>query len=503
MRKKIWLSIVMLIVSIPTFAGGYLTNTNQNIVFLRNLARDGAIGIDGVYSNPAGVIFLPQGFHLSLNIQNAHQTRTVLTTSPYFPMGVQNNGLNTKEFEGVADAPVLPSIQAAWNKGNWSLQFGFGVVGGGGKCEFENGLGSFENVVGQIASKLTSLGSTGYDVDGYMKGRQYYYGFTFGAAYKVAENFSVYGGMRMLYGSASYQAKLADIKVNTNQGLVPFDKFIDQADFTITGGIAQVDGGIAQVEAGIKQYEAAGAPVPENLTQKLAELQATKKTLQGAKEQINMLEPYREGVNLMSDQTGWGVAPIIGVDFKTGKFNFAAKYEFKTRMRMKNKSTVKEASIIPAINKFRDGSSVAEDSPAMLTAGVQYEALPTLRFMAGYHHFFDVDTKQWTKEMLGDSNEYLLGAEWDVNKFLTVSAGGQRTAYNNKDAGMNDMSFNVSSYSYGLGVCLNVAKNIKVNAAYFQTLYDDYNKVTSTSPLVSDTFTRTNRVIGVGVDFTF
>lgn len=503
MRKKIWLSIVMLIVSIPTFAGGYLTNTNQNIVFLRNLARDGAIGIDGVYSNPAGVIFLPQGFHLSLNIQNAHQTRTVLTTSPYFPMGVQNNGLNTKEFEGVADAPVLPSIQAAWNKNNWSLQFGFGVVGGGGKCEFENGLGSFENVVGQIASKLTSLGSTGYDVNGYMKGRQYYYGFTFGAAYKVAENFSVYGGMRMLYGSASYQAKLADIKVNTNQGLVPFDKFIDQADFTITGGIAQVDGGIAQVEAGIKQYEAAGAPVPENLTQKLAELQASKKTLQGAKEQINMLEPYREGVNLMSDQTGWGVAPIIGVDFKTGKFNFAAKYEFKTRMRMKNKSTVKEASIIPAINKFRDGSSVAEDSPAMLTAGVQYEALPTLRFMAGYHHYFDVDTKQWTKGMLGDSNEYLLGAEWDVNKFLTVSAGGQRTAYNNKDAGMNDMSFNVSSYSYGLGVCLNVAKNIKVNAAYFQTLYDDYNKVTSTSPLVSDTFTRTNRVIGVGVDFTF
>ena len=51
----------------------------------------------------------------------------------------------------------------------------------------------------------------------------------------------------------------------------------------------------------------------------------------------------------MSDQTGWGVAPVIGVDYKTGNFNFAAKYEFKTRMRMKNKSTVKEASIIDAV----------------------------------------------------------------------------------------------------------------------------------------------------------
>ena len=45
-------------------AGGLLTNTNQNIAFNRNFAREGAIGIDGVYSNPAGVAFLGRGFHL-------------------------------------------------------------------------------------------------------------------------------------------------------------------------------------------------------------------------------------------------------------------------------------------------------------------------------------------------------------------------------------------------------------------------------------------------------
>ena len=51
-------------------AGGLLTNTNQNISFNRNFARDGVIAIDGVYSNPAGVAFLGKGFHLSLNVQN-------------------------------------------------------------------------------------------------------------------------------------------------------------------------------------------------------------------------------------------------------------------------------------------------------------------------------------------------------------------------------------------------------------------------------------------------
>ena len=45
-------------VSTSALAGGLLTNTNQNIAFNRNFAREATIGIDGVYSNPAGVMFL-------------------------------------------------------------------------------------------------------------------------------------------------------------------------------------------------------------------------------------------------------------------------------------------------------------------------------------------------------------------------------------------------------------------------------------------------------------
>ena len=39
MRKISLIGFVMLIVSIPTFAGGLLTNTNQHVAFLRMLAR--------------------------------------------------------------------------------------------------------------------------------------------------------------------------------------------------------------------------------------------------------------------------------------------------------------------------------------------------------------------------------------------------------------------------------------------------------------------------------
>ena len=51
MRKNFLIGFVMLIVSIPTFAGDYLTNTNQNAAFLRMIARGASIDIDGVYSN--------------------------------------------------------------------------------------------------------------------------------------------------------------------------------------------------------------------------------------------------------------------------------------------------------------------------------------------------------------------------------------------------------------------------------------------------------------------
>ena len=64
--KKINVMLVgaILAIATPATAGGILTNTNQSIDFLRNPARDAAIGLDGVYSNPAGVAFLPEGFYL-------------------------------------------------------------------------------------------------------------------------------------------------------------------------------------------------------------------------------------------------------------------------------------------------------------------------------------------------------------------------------------------------------------------------------------------------------
>ena len=492
--KKIYAFVasVMLTTATTATAGGILTNTNQSIDFLRNPARDAAIGLDGVYSNPAGVAFLPEGFHLGFNWQYAHQTRTITSTNPVFALGRKNQGLTQKTFEGVADAPCIPSVQAAYNKGNWSMQFNFSVPGGGGSCEFADGLGSFESVVGSIANMLQPFGATGYDMDGYMQGRNYYFGFQLGAAYKITPDLSVYGGLRLLYGTATYKAKISNIMVNTAGGYLDFGSFLQGAETTI-------DGGISQVNAGIAQYEAAGAPVP-------AELIAQKAQLEGTKQSLNALQKYSQGVNLLCNQSSVGVAPIIGIDYKFGRFNIAAKYEAKTQIRMLNESTVNEASEIAAVNKFRDGEKIDEDSPAQLAVGAMWSPVDKVRLNLGYHHFYDTKARWYgnTQDLLdGGTNEYLGGVEWDVTDRLTISGGGQFTRYQLTDAYMNDMSFVVNSSSVGFGFNYKVSDVVTLKAAYFQTNYEDYDRVTSKEPLVSDSFTRTNRVLGIGCDLTF
>lgn len=547
MKKQILVAALAAALSSNVWAGGLLTNTNQSISFLRNPARDAAIGIDGVYSNPAGVAFMPEGFHLGVNWQSAVQTRTVNTTNPNYALNVKNPA-TTKEYEGKAFVPFLPSIQAAYNKGNWSYQFNFAVHGGGGRCEFSDGLGSFENAVANIANSLKGLTGTintgfgglkaqmdaagvpgiqninpvtGYSFDQSMEGKQYYFGFTLGAAYKVNEHLSLYGGARFLYGTATYKAKLENIKVMNGGKLSGLNEYFGGVAGVVANNGGVIASKINETVGGIMQayhmteeqaYQTAmGLPEFQKLVGAGQQVQGV---ADGLGEKAGLLEQYADGVNLQSDQSAFGVAPIIGLDYRTGNFNFAVKYEFKACMMMKNKSTVDKVSAVPAVNKFLDGTSVHEDSPSMLSVGAQWTALPNLRLNAGYHHFFDKNSKKYNDEqklLNGDTNEYLGGVEYDLNKKLTASAGLQVTRYGLSDDFMNDMSFVVNSFSYGVGFRYQINDKIALNAAYFKTVYENYDRTTPANPAAQpaatpetkDTFTRSNRVFGVGCEFTF
>lgn len=526
-----------------SFAGGFLTNTNQNVAFNRMMSREASIGIDGVYYNPAGVVFLGDGHHLSINWQLAYQDRTIKNDYSLFTNNV-NNPITPREFKGEAFAPVIPSFQYAYNKGRWSFQGNFALTGGGGKCTFDNGLGSFERIVAETAMAACGLarivdGALGsvlgrevsmfgsdqafgaggkYSYNSYMHGRQYYFGLSLGAAYKVSDNFSVFGGVRGIYATTNYYGYVEDIKV----GNMPLYMVLDP----------------------------------------------TKKDA--------------ANIELSCDQNGIGFTPIIGVDFKTGKWNFSAKYEFKTRMRLKNKSvnlvpsignlpanlssqmtqiltaqftqaglpaeqaaakaeaaatavlanqTVQQTmlglkkqfdtELDEAIGEYADGKKIAADIPAYLSVGVGYSPIDPLRINVGFHFFDDKNAKAYNnrQEKLDHGTlEYNAGVEYDINKKFTVSAGWQSTNYGlpeeeattSKDKRfMDDKSFVTSSNSVGLGGVWHFNKKMSLTVAYFHTFYQ-HKKTTESVELMpgnainySADYSRNNNVFAAGIDINF
>ena len=497
MRKLFLISIGLLIVSTSTFAGGLLTNTNQHVLFLRMLARDASTQIDAVYSNPAGVAFMEDGFHLSLNGQSAFQTRTITSTfAPFVGFGVNA----TKVYKGEASAPFVPSVFAVYKKDKWAFSANFAITGGGGKATFNEGLGSFESQVAVIPNLLKGQGFVAdkYSVNSFMEGKQYIFGLQLGATYKITDYLSVFGGARINYVSNAYSGYLKDIQANIGGG----DKLVNLNNYFTTLA--------AGAMAAAEKFEP-GSPEYIKYMTDAARASAV------AGETADM--------ELDCKQSGWGITPIIGADFKMGKWNVGVKYEFNTKLNVENKTkgTLPAAPADPTKDKFanyRDGVNTPHDIPSLLTVGVSYEILPVLRASVGYHHFFDTHAKMATVQdpatgalvdkhnYIGNgTNEYLAGMEWDICKWAQISAGMQRTKYGVKDNYQSDMSFAVSSYSYGFGAGFNVAKNLKLNVAYFWTDYDKYTKDMSsyngTGMPGKDVFTRTNKVFGIGLDYKF
>lgn len=465
MRKISLIGLLLLIVSNLTFAGDYLTNTNQNAAFLRMIARGASIDVDGVYSNPAGLAFIPKdGLQLSFTIQSAFQTRDIAATSPVWTM---DGNTSTRTYEGKASAPIIPSVFAVYKKGNWAFSGSIAVVGGGGKASFNHGLPMFDAAAIKLVDKESNsmLKPNMYDINSAMEGRQFIYGLQMGLSYKINEHLSVFGGARMNYFSGGYTGFL---------------------NVALKDGVAQQ---LLQqlVQAGMTLEQAQAT-----LQQKSTELNNTK-------------------IALDCDQTGWGLTPIVGVDAKFGKLNLAAKYEFRANMNIENDThqldypTAADEYMAP----FKNGVNTPSDVPSMLSVAAGYEFLPSLRASVEYHFFDDKNAGMAggkEKELTHGTHEYLAGVEWDVNKLVTLSGGYQKTNYGLSDKFQSDTSFSCDSYSLGFGGRVNLNQALSLDVAYFWTTYSDYTKASPRgldASIDKDVYSRTNKVFGVSVNYKF
>ena len=434
--------------ALTTFAGGLLTNTNQHSAFVRNPARFASLGIDAVYFNPAGTAFLQDGWHLSANWQMIWQDRDAID--------LKNNN---KKYEGNVYVPCMPTILAAYKTGDWTFSGFFGMPGGGGKAEFENGLPLFDNLISGLGTGLGAMSPVPMTITGasQFESTQYMFALQFGAAYKITDNLSAYAGIRGNYISNNY--------LGTIQAL---------ADIPAMG------------QTGVEVM----------------------------------------AVNIDMDQSGIAFAPIVGVDYKVGDFNVAAKYEFRAVTTVENDTKKCDVAAGAAMAQmgmaekiegaagaalggylggFADGNTLRSDVPAMLSLAGSWQALPRLQVMAGWNYYFDKDAK--VESLMGGDNmqklsrntlEYLFGAELKATKKLLLSVGIQFSNYGINDRYTSDLGFVNDSFMTGLGGKYSITDKIDVNVGYCFAYY-----ATDNNALTQTCYERKTHNATVGVDFRF
>ena len=463
MRKLLCFAALVLLTTNSALAGGLMTNTNYHIAFDRMFARGASTEIDAAYSNPAGLAWGHEGFQFSLNFQKPWQNRDIETTIPNF-LGTDFE----KKYNGKASAPIVPAIFASYKKNRLAISAMIGIVGSGGFVKYEEGIPMFEVPIRTILASKQIMPSM-YDYDSELKGKQYIYGGQVNFTYKFTDWLAAAVGVRANYYDGY------------NRGYVT-------------------------------------ATTVEQLgSQQLMDLQ------------------------LDVTQRAWGFAPIISIDFHKGPLTIAARYEFRTKINTKNTTDALKVTMMgqqtdikamadqfgnemtlagiaqsmgnemaAKLKNYMPGERVRYDMPALLVAAVGYEFTPKLRATLEYHFFDDKNAKMADnrqKELKHGTHEILAGIEYDINDKFTVSCGAQRTDYGLSDGYQQNTSFACDSYSIGVGGAWNITEKMRLNAGYFITLYSDYThnqpNYLGTPYAGKDVYSRTNNVIGVGLDYKF
>jgi len=526
--KRVFTSILSLLLMGQLFAGGIVTNSNQSAMYPRLLARDAVISIDNVYFNPAGLSFLPNdGFYLSINNQTLGQTKTI--TSDY-------EWLNNNSYEGKISAPIFPGLYVAYKMNDFTFSAGFNPIGGGGGGVYNKGLPSFEYGISDLKPALTAAGLPveSYSMDVNFEGTAAYFGYQANVSYKVTDQLSVALGGRFVSAKESYKGYLKNTNINmldgsTSPASAIFTSFADTfrpglagLNDMVTGGagaytLAQAEGaGVidAATRAGLEGgLDALGVTDPSALT-----VEQAQQYFQGAVTQYDNTATMLGDQEADYEKTATGFTPIISIDYKLNdQFNFSFKYEHNTTLEFTNK-TAKDLIIgyeddgITPITQFPDGEKSNLDIPGQIVVGATYHPIEKLMLSTGYHMFLDKNANWTGKEddLDGNSWEFAIGAEYDINDMFIVSGSWLRTNSGVKESYQSDLSYSLPSSTFGGGFAVNINPKIQLNVGGSYTMYTEgernFNYESSAlgaSIPVKETYDKDVWIVAVGLNFNF
>ena len=442
MKTTIKLQLIIIFLSVLN-----LSLSAQTAHSVRNIARDASTEIDAVYTNPAGLVKLSDGLHISINNQSIFQKNKIQSEyTPYFGNGGESN----KSFKSKVNSIIIPNILAAYKKDKWAISVGLGISNPD-KLKFTEGIPSFEAPIASLPAILTSAGieTNKYSLNSGIEKVSYTYNLQLGASYAFNKTFSAYGGLRFNLINNTYNGFITDIQINPQHPILnPDGQMISAYEFFNTTG----------------QFHIAGS--------------------------------LRDN-NIDVTQKGFGISPIIGINISHEKLNIGVRYEFKTKIEIENSTKVDD------IGSYPDGVKSPDDIPALFSIGLSYQLSPKLLTSVGYHHIFSSDAGKPNdkQQYIKNTNEFQAGLECRVDNRLLLSIRGQYSTPKVEDNYQTDLDYILKSYTIGLGAAYDFTDKLRLNIGYRWVNYSDYTKVTDNDR--TDIFSKNKSVFAIGLDYHF
>jgi long-chain fatty acid transport protein len=506
--KRLIPVVLLMCVVLTTTAGGLLTNTNQSAQWVRMLSRNASTQIDAVYFNPAGLIKLNNGWHFALYNQSIFQEKTVTSGYPL---------LNDGKYVGKVKAPVFPTAFGVYKSDNWAFSLGFGPNGGGGSADFDRGLATFEIPLSRLVPELKGLSALGYNVNGYnadisFSGTSIFWGIQAGATLKLNDMFSVYGGVRILPSTNTYDGSIKNIQVLINgtpqlakDFLTPIGNALKTTATSLSGAATSVQPLItlgagtytlsqvqtagyissatrAQLEGGLAQLGLTSAQIGAmNITQIQAAYTSGATSVSAQSASLLKTAGDLKDKEVSTKQTGTGITPIIGFNFSpTENLNIGFKYEHKTKLTLTNDTKADSLHIFP------DKGTSGSDIPGIIAVGIGYKPAKWLETQLSYNLYLDKGVS-WgnniresgaheritPREIDKNYYELALGLQFNLSEKFALSVGGLISQPGVADSYQSDFSYTNPSKTISGGVQWKITDRLIFDAGFMNTFYKD------------------------------
>lgn len=404
--KRIFALAVSVMAASVVFAGGVDNKTNLNAGYERNPSRNTECKRpEAVFYNIGGISFMDDGLYVEAGDQLVFKNYANKLDFPSF----NALGIN-KSYEDNRLVYLYPNAELVYKKGDSAVFFGFGVFGGGGNLEYNDGTAA------------TGL---------------------------------AFAGKAMKSG------------LNTNEGKL----------FANIAKNHSLD--VYSVQLG--EIIGLSTKVLDNLS-----LAVAARFMHGT-QSIELSSPYLAMINGGSDTVGYkadgySVGAMFGIHYKpTELMDISAQYQSITRLNYEYHSFKGQYSVIKEIIT-NEKDSFANDLPAVLNLGFGYQILEDLYASTSINYYFNrfatmESPMDGSKYDYGNSFEIALGADYQINSCLMVSAGISYGTNGTKSDTNNIFSPVLDSLAFGTGCEYKITEKIALTGSFMYCKYfdQDYN----------------------------